>query len=263
MSKTGKLEVDQTQSAINTAKICAALLYQFDLPLALSEVERGSADEAYLHAARPLWAMGEQNAPQAKPDGDTGLGDEEEEMAKTRVVPASELDPAKSLRAEDYVKLQTEEDTRWTYLRSIVLRIHETAKAKGWWKKYDQLKEGNPALLSAFLPEIISSKLMLSVGEHGEALEEIRGSSPTSVYFSAIAGDRFFRGSHEEVQRFLDMAEDVESAPKPEGFGVEIADAIIRLFDLAAWLGIDIVSLIRMKMKYNEQRPYLHGGKKL
>lgn len=186
-----------------------------------------------------------------------------EHLMKTRLVPASELDPAKGLRAEDYAMERQEEDVRWSYLRGIVADIHATAKDKGWWKKYEQLKEGNPELMLNFLPEIISSKLMLSVGEHGEALEEIRGGTASEVYFSATAGDRAFAGTHEEAQRFLDLAGDIESVPKPEGFGVEVADAIIRLFDLAEWLGIDIVSLIRMKMKYNAQRPYLHGGKKL
>jgi NTP pyrophosphatase (non-canonical NTP hydrolase) len=46
---------------------------------------------------------------------------------------------------------------------------------------------------------------------------------------------------------------------KPEGFGVELADAIIRICDIAEYLGIDLTSLIELKQSYNEGRPHMHG----
>lgn len=46
---------------------------------------------------------------------------------------------------------------------------------------------------------------------------------------------------------------------KPCGFPSEIADTIIRLLDLCAYLGIDIEHEIDIKMQYNETRPYKHG----
>ena len=42
-------------------------------------------------------------------------------------------------------------------------------------------------------------------------------------------------------------------------FGEEIADAIIRLFDLGASLGYDMEHHIALKMKVNEARKYRHG----
>lgn len=39
----------------------------------------------------------------------------------------------------------------------------------------------------------------------------------------------------------------------------EIADAIIRLLDLAAVRGIDIDCAVRLKCEYNVRRPHLHG----
>lgn len=46
---------------------------------------------------------------------------------------------------------------------------------------------------------------------------------------------------------------------KPEGFGIELADTIIRIADLAGHLGIDLEKLIRLKWEYNVDRPFKHG----
>lgn len=48
---------------------------------------------------------------------------------------------------------------------------------------------------------------------------------------------------------------------KPEGFPVEIADAIIRLLDLAHSCKIDIAHVIAIKIEYNKTRPAKHGRK--
>ena len=49
---------------------------------------------------------------------------------------------------------------------------------------------------------------------------------------------------------------------KPEGFPIEIADTIIRIFDLCGYLDIDLEEAIRLKMEYNKTRSYRHGNKK-
>lgn len=49
---------------------------------------------------------------------------------------------------------------------------------------------------------------------------------------------------------------------KPEGFPVELADAVIRILDVCESQGIDLEREIEQKMQYNETRPYRHGGKK-
>lgn len=48
---------------------------------------------------------------------------------------------------------------------------------------------------------------------------------------------------------------------KPEGKAVEMLDCVIRIFDYLAEVGVDIDGTIREKMRYNETRPYRHGGK--
>lgn len=48
---------------------------------------------------------------------------------------------------------------------------------------------------------------------------------------------------------------------KPEGFGIELADLIIRVLHIAALYDLDMEALIELKMVYNKTRPYRHGGK--
>jgi NTP pyrophosphatase (non-canonical NTP hydrolase) len=48
---------------------------------------------------------------------------------------------------------------------------------------------------------------------------------------------------------------------KPEGLPIELADVIIRVCDMAEYLGIDIENAIVAKHAYNKTRPYRHGGK--
>lgn len=49
---------------------------------------------------------------------------------------------------------------------------------------------------------------------------------------------------------------------KPEGFAVEIADAVIRIADLCGHLGIDLADHVRRKHAFNTTRPERHGGKR-
>lgn len=45
-------------------------------------------------------------------------------------------------------------------------------------------------------------------------------------------------------------------------FKEELADALIRIFDMCAAFDIDIEHELRRKMDINKERPYRHGGKK-
>ena len=47
-----------------------------------------------------------------------------------------------------------------------------------------------------------------------------------------------------------------------EQFGEELADTVIRVFDTAEALGINIEEHILSKMTVNDLRPHMHGGKR-
>ena len=49
---------------------------------------------------------------------------------------------------------------------------------------------------------------------------------------------------------------------KPDGIGIELIDAMIRILHLCAILGLDVDHLMGIKMAYNETRAYRHGNKK-
>lgn len=106
-------------------------------------------------------------------------------------------------------------------LNDLAKRIHSDAKSMGW---YDKGKTKTDV-----------ESLMMVVTELAEAVEELRN-------------------GHEPVYTYAE-------SPKPEGWGVEIADAIIRLIDLAEYKGLDLESIIDQKLKYNLTRGYRHGGK--
>lgn len=114
--------------------------------------------------------------------------------------------------------------------------IYQNNKVKGFWDK-----ERN-----------IGELLMLVTSELGEAMEAHRKSkfanwdnyhkSCLQLGNSPDTFDAVLFGEH-----IKDTFED------------EIADAVIRLLDLSAGLGIDLEKHISSKVQYNETRPTLHG----
>lgn len=55
---------------------------------------------------------------------------------------------------------------------------------------------------------------------------------------------------------------DGRDVTKPEGLVVELADAVIRIMHLCGELNLPLETAIVAKMRYNEQRPFKHGGKR-
>lgn len=53
-----------------------------------------------------------------------------------------------------------------------------------------------------------------------------------------------------------------ERTCKPEGLAVELCDAIMRILDYLAYMGVDVEAVLEAKHAYNLGRPYRHGGKK-
>ena len=50
---------------------------------------------------------------------------------------------------------------------------------------------------------------------------------------------------------------------KPGGVGSELADCVIRIAGACEANQIDLAHCIARKMRYNETRPYRHGGKRV
>lgn len=67
---------------------------------------------------------------------------------------------------------------------------------------------------------------------------------------------------HSEISEALEGYRN--DIPKDEKgwLGEELADAVIRIWDMAEYLKIDIISEIHKKHKINKERPYRHGNKK-
>jgi hypothetical protein len=85
----------------------------------------------------------------------------------------------------------------------------------------------------------VGDQIALMHSELSEALEAYReGASPTAVWFS-------------------------EPDSKPEGIGFELADCVIRIMDFCESEGIHLDNFIDIKNRYNQTRPYRHGGKTL
>ena len=102
----------------------------------------------------------------------------------------------------------------------LVARCHGAAKAAGWWGNEAR---GKPDPRDN--PMCFSNKLMLTVSELAEAME----------------GDR------------KNLADD--KLPQYPMRAVELADAAIRLFDMAGAFGIPLGEIIAAKMEYNATRP--------
>lgn len=62
-----------------------------------------------------------------------------------------------------------------------------------------------------------------------------------------------------EAYRDADMDTHTTADGKPEGFGVELADIVIRVLDLAQGLDYDLALLMANKHVYNLTRTYKHG----
>ncbi len=111
---------------------------------------------------------------------------------------------------------------------------HQNAKSKGF---FDNEKN-------------IGEMLCLIHSEVSEALEADRKGHYCNANMNVVNG---WLGDEDFKEYFT---ENVKSS-----FQDEIADIIIRAFDLAAYKGIDLEAHIAAKMRYNSLRPHMHGKK--
>jgi NTP pyrophosphatase (non-canonical NTP hydrolase) len=130
-------------------------------------------------------------------------------------------------------------------INTLIEQAHSTAKSKGFWDK-----ERNRAEL-----------LMLIVSELAEALEADRKQRHCSLTKSELEvglhlSELNFK-KEENKQAFIEFYNNEIKG----SFEEEIADTLIRLFDLVGGMNIDVTTHILLKMKFNETRERLHGKK--
>lgn len=126
----------------------------------------------------------------------------------------------------------------------ISKEINKNAHEKGFWDK------------GVDVPE----KLMLIVSEVSEAMEADR---VNRFCKKSPSGSGQPSGSYPEGHEFfLKEAEWWFKDNVKDHFEDELADAAIRIFDLAYEMGIDLSWHIAKKVQYNASRPKMHGGKK-
>lgn len=140
-------------------------------------------------------------------------------------------------------------------------KIAHAASDNGWHDRYRELVDAGD---HAAIVDHIISKIMLVVSELSEAVEEFRaGFTSDYIYyrFDMVDGP----GVTVDAATAVDADELREigavGIPKPEGPGIELADAVIRLLDLMGMLNLDIGALVRQKLAYNVSRGRMHGGK--
>lgn len=119
-------------------------------------------------------------------------------------------------------------------IKEISKQINENAHAKGFWDKGVDV----PKMLALIHSEV------------SEALEADRIDSFMEYSIKTIneAGDSAFDSDFRHYVK--DTFED------------ELADAAIRIFDLAYEMKIDLCAHIEAKVRFNASRPIMHGGKK-
>jgi len=95
---------------------------------------------------------------------------------------------------------------------------------------------------------------MLVVTEISEAVESQRsGKNQPSQYDMCYYADHADFNDKDVCKTFKENVKD--------SLGDEIADAVIRIADLCGYMGIDLESHVKAKMKYNSTREKLHGKK--
>lgn len=128
----------------------------------------------------------------------------------------------------------------------------------GWDRSRDMI--ANPdAYPEAWKTTHKIAELGLIATEVAEAIEEVRGNHAMDESYYPR---RDYIMSHPEAE-WTSYPEYVSGIYKPEGVPSELADVMIRVFDLADAYGIDLAGALIEKINHNATRGLHHGGKSL
>jgi NTP pyrophosphatase (non-canonical NTP hydrolase) len=146
-------------------------------------------------------------------------------------------------------------------VKQLMVHVNQAAKQKGWWDGWEDLSEEQRFDKAA-------GKLLLVHAEVSEAAEEMRNINQlremefdlSDIYY--MDDVRADVSSHFVGKEYDDDGVIVrEWYNKPEGLAVELADVVIRVFDLAEQLNLPLDRAIQEKITFNNTRSRKHGGK--
>lgn len=154
--------------------------------------------------------------------------------------------------------MSNENATELGALMGLQKRIGEGNASRGFHQEGDELRERaesaspNAADAQSALRNYYMAKMGLIVTEAAEGIEELRhGRGGAETYYSGGAD-------------FLKESESLDengNLRKLEGVPSELADIVIRSFDLADEMGFNLGLIIQRKLAYNGTRGFMHNGK--
>lgn len=133
-------------------------------------------------------------------------------------------------------------------LRLVAKAIHDNNVKLGW--------RGTEAP-----PRTFGDDIALLHSEVSEMLEAYRDHG-IAICWETPRGHKFEDEHQSQPRKPIRETEEREPM-KPIGVGSECADVFIRLMDTCHEYGIDLGAELEAKMKYNQQRSFRHGGKRL
>ena len=138
-------------------------------------------------------------------------------------------------------------------IKELQKYCHDNAVKHGFW---DDEKNND-----------VYVKIALFHSEISEFFEDIRsGRNPKDAFYMESKPQQWTRYDIGYIERLKKkrskLLPNLKDA-KPVGPAIELADLAIRLLDCCEAWGIDLEKMIMIKMKYNEQRPFKHGGKQV
>jgi NTP pyrophosphatase (non-canonical NTP hydrolase) len=140
-------------------------------------------------------------------------------------------------------------------LNDLANKAHQNAVDKGFYDlpKSIILKMQNSTFtqeeIQAVRDALIAQRLMLIVSELGEALEANRKKrNPPNI-----------EGFNLDRSHGVDFKKAFENNYIKDSFQDELADSVIRIGDLAGYLGIDLDVHVDLKTHYNSLREKMHG----
>lgn len=151
----------------------------------------------------------------------------------------------------------------WT-LPVLQDRIHEWAIRKEW---------RGP---NAETQRTTGDDIALIMSECAEALEAFRDEhDPQKIWWTydvEVDGVKFKHCSMDMLKVIWNcddysevdqMITELGLTAKPQGVGIELGDALVRILDYCAEHGISLLECLQMVMSHNETREIRHGGKHL